>query len=74
MAKTFPKLKGKLILAPMHDITNIAFRLMCKKYGASLVWTELLSANAIARKNNAVMVNRIFCMTILLWLQLPLKF
>lgn len=55
MAKTFPQLKGKLILAPMHEITNIAFRLMCKKYGASLVSTELLSANAVARKNNAVM-------------------
>lgn len=55
MKKQFPKFKSKLILAPMHNITNIAFRLMCKKYGASLVWTELLSANAIARKNKAVM-------------------
>ncbi len=55
MAKPFPKLSGKLILAPMHNITNIAFRLMCKKYGVSLVSTELLSANAIARKNNAVL-------------------
>lgn len=49
------ELKGKLILAPMHDITNIAFRLLCKKYGASLTSTELLSANAVARKNKAVM-------------------
>ena len=38
----------------MHDVTNLAFRLMCKKYGASLVSTELLSANPIARGNNAV--------------------
>lgn len=50
--KSFPKLKNKLILAPMHNITNIAFRLMCKKYGASLVSTELLSANALAREDN----------------------
>jgi len=50
--KDFPKLKNKLILAPMHKITNIAFRLMCKKYGASLTSTELLSANAFARKDN----------------------
>jgi len=28
---------------------------MCKKYGASLVSTELLSANALARENNVVM-------------------
>ncbi|MFA5173839.1 MAG: tRNA dihydrouridine synthase DusB [Candidatus Pacearchaeota archaeon] len=55
MAKSFPKLKSKLILAPMADITNIAFRVLCKKYGAALVSTELLSANAIAKKNKAVM-------------------
>jgi nifR3 family TIM-barrel protein len=51
----FLKLKSKLILAPMHNTTNLAFRIMCKKYGARLVSTELLSANAIARKNKAVM-------------------
>jgi tRNA-dihydrouridine synthase B len=55
MSKQFPKLSGKLILAPMHNITNVAFRLMCKEYGASLVSTELLSANAIARKNKATL-------------------
>ncbi len=53
--KPFPKLKSKVILAPMHNITNLAFRLMCKEYGAGLVSTELLSANAIARGNNAVL-------------------
>ncbi|MFA5856668.1 MAG: tRNA dihydrouridine synthase DusB [Candidatus Pacearchaeota archaeon] len=51
MAKPFPELKGKLILAPMHNITNLPFRLLCKKYGASLTSTELLSANAISRNN-----------------------
>ena len=51
--KEFPKLSGKLILAPMHGITNLAFRLLCKKYGAALVSTELLSANAIAKNNKA---------------------
>jgi tRNA-dihydrouridine synthase B len=51
----FPELQGKIILAPMADITNIAFRIMCKKYGAGLVSTELLSANAISRENNAVL-------------------
>jgi len=53
--KEFPKLKNKLILAPMHKITNIAFRILCKEYGASLTSTELLSANAIAKKNKAVL-------------------
>jgi nifR3 family TIM-barrel protein len=50
----FLKLNSKVILAPMADTTNLAFRLMCKKYGAGLVSTELLSANALARKNKAV--------------------
>src|SRR3989338_380571 len=52
MIKKFPKLKSRLILAPMHNITNIAFRALCKKYGASLVSTELLSSNALAREDN----------------------
>jgi len=55
MTKPFPSLKSKIILAPMYNITNVAFRLLCKKYGARLVSTELLSANAISRKNKAVM-------------------
>ena len=55
MSPQFPKLKSKLVLAPMADITNIAFRIMCQRYGAGLVSTELLSANAISRKNKAVM-------------------
>ncbi len=55
MTKPFPTLKRKVILAPMHNITNLAFRLICKKYGAGLVSTELLSANAIAKGNKAVL-------------------
>lgn len=52
--KKFPQLKSRVVLAPMHNITNVAFRLMCKEYGAGLVSTELLSANALARGNKAV--------------------
>jgi len=52
MMRNFPKLKSKLILAPMHNTTNIAFRILCRKYGASLVSTELLSSNALAREDN----------------------
>jgi len=55
MVKPFPKLKSKVILAPMHNVTNMAFRVMCKQYGAGLVSTELVSANAISRENNAVL-------------------
>ncbi len=50
MSKDFPKLKNKLILAPMEDITNLPFRILCRKYGASIAYTEQTSA--IALKNN----------------------
>jgi nifR3 family TIM-barrel protein len=53
--KKFPRLSGKLILAPMHGVTNLAFRLLCKKYEAALVSTELLSANAIAKNNKSTL-------------------
>jgi nifR3 family TIM-barrel protein len=38
---------GNVFLAPMADVTNIPFRLMCRKYGASMVYSEMISSNAI---------------------------
>jgi tRNA-dihydrouridine synthase B len=46
------KLKGELFLAPMADYTNIAFRTLAVEYGASLVYTELISAKALCMKSN----------------------
>ena len=37
------KLKNPFLLAPMHEINDIAFRSLCKKAGAGLVYTGLLS-------------------------------
>jgi tRNA-dihydrouridine synthase B len=48
-----PKLPSDTILAPMAGVTDVAFRLLCKKYGASLTVTEMISANALARNNQA---------------------
>jgi len=42
-----------LALAPMAGFTNLPFRLLCKKYGADLVFSEMVSAAALSRKNNA---------------------
>lgn len=47
----FPKLKNKLLLAPMADVSTLPFRLLCQKYGAALTYTEQLSAMAIEREN-----------------------
>ena len=38
-----------LFLAPMEDVTDIGFRKMCKRYGAAMVYTEFVSADAIIR-------------------------
>ena len=40
-----------LVLAPMAGVTSHAFRLLCKRHGAGLVVTELLSSHAIHYKN-----------------------
>ena len=39
-----------LFLAPMEDITDLAFRLVCKKLGADVVITEFTAAEALIRQ------------------------
>ncbi len=38
-----------LFLAPMEDVTDISFRLLCKKFGADLVFTEFVNADGLVR-------------------------
>lgn len=38
-----------VMLAPMEDVTDPSFRLICREYGASLVYTEFVSAEALIR-------------------------
>lgn len=38
-----------VLLAPMEDVTGPAFRLMCKRFGADMVYTEFVSADALIR-------------------------
>jgi len=45
-------LKTPLLLAPMAGITDHPFRVVCKNFGASLVYTEFVSSNGIIRENN----------------------
>ena len=41
-----------VFLAPMEDVTDISFRLMCKRFGADMVYTEFVSADALIRSVN----------------------
>lgn len=38
-----------LFLAPMEDVTDIGFRMLCKRFGAAMVYTEFVAADAIIR-------------------------
>ena len=38
-----------VLLAPMEDVTDPAFRLQCREQGAAMVYTEFVSAEALVR-------------------------
>ena len=38
---------NNVFLAPMAGITDLPFRIMCKRYGAGLVYTEMVSSKAM---------------------------
>ena len=41
-----------VLLAPMEDVTDQAFRLLCKEFGASMVYSEFVSSDALIRSVN----------------------
>lgn len=42
-----------VLLAPMEDVTDLSFRLICKEQGADMVYTEFVSADALIRNINS---------------------
>ena len=44
-----------LLLAPMEDVTDIGFRMLCKRFGAAMVYTEFVSAEALVRSVKTTM-------------------
>ncbi|NDV67601.1 tRNA dihydrouridine synthase DusB [Dysgonomonas sp. 25] len=46
----FPE--NPLFLAPMEDVTDMGFRLLCKRFGADMVYTEFVSSDALIRRVN----------------------
>ena len=53
--------KRPLFLAPMEDVTDIGFRMLCKRYGAAMVYTEFVSAEALVRSVKSTMAKLNIC-------------
>ncbi|MBD3318892.1 tRNA dihydrouridine synthase DusB [Candidatus Woesearchaeota archaeon] len=49
MNSVFPKLKGPAILSPMSGVTDVAFRMLCRRYGAALTYTEFVNSTGLIR-------------------------
>ncbi len=45
--------KYPIFLAPMEDVTDAAFRLLCKRFGVDMVYTEFVSSDALIRDINS---------------------
>lgn len=46
------EIKGKVVIAPLAGYTNIVYRKIMKKFGASLVYTEMVSAKGLIYDND----------------------
>lgn len=47
--------KQPVLLAPMEDVTDSPFRIMCRNKGASIVYTEFISSEALIRDSDIAM-------------------
>ena len=45
--------KYPILLAPMEDVTDPAFRLMCKRFGADMAYTEFVSSDSRCQQDCA---------------------
>ena len=50
-----------VFLAPMEDVTDPAVRLLCKRFGADMVYTEFVSSDALIREVNRSMQKLTIC-------------
>jgi tRNA-dihydrouridine synthase B len=44
-------LKNRLFLSPMVDVTDVAYRMLCRKEGAGMAYTEMINISAILNEN-----------------------
>lgn len=52
-----------VLLAPMEDVTDIGFRLLCRQLGASMVYSEFVAADALVRMVNKSLEKLTVCDT-----------
>lgn len=45
------ELNKAILLAPMEDVTDISFRLICRELGADIVYTEFVNSEGLVRAN-----------------------
>lgn len=50
-----------VLLAPMEDVTDIGFRLLCRQMGASMVYSEFVSSDALTRNVNKTVQKLVVC-------------
>ena len=48
-----------ILLAPMEDVTDAGFRLLCRQLGADMVYTEFAAADAIVRMVPSTLAKRV---------------
>jgi tRNA-dihydrouridine synthase B len=48
------KLKSNLILSPMAGITDLPFRMLCRKFGAELAFVEMINCRSISHKSRKI--------------------
>ncbi|MBR6033024.1 MAG: tRNA-dihydrouridine synthase family protein [Bacteroidaceae bacterium] len=53
--------KRPVLLAPMEDVTDIGFRLLCRQMGAAMVWSEFVSSDALIRMVNKSLLKLEVC-------------
>jgi tRNA-dihydrouridine synthase B len=44
-------IKNAILLAPMEDVTDLSFRLICKQLGADMVYTEFVNSEGLVRSS-----------------------
>ena len=45
------EIEKAILLAPMEDVTDVSFRLVCRELGADVVYTEFVNSEGLVRSN-----------------------